>query len=129
MISCNRSQGEILVFKGFSGLKGSELTQNHRKAAMTGQKTTCFQAVLPCERLRFLIQADDREIRLLEVNQTILEVTPLEAIDFGVNVGTDDGHTLNVLDVTPSQWEKIETGELALPTGWTLEGKLEILSR
>ncbi len=61
-----------------------------------------------------------REIRFLEVNRLISETTPLEPIDFGVDTGTADAHTLYVLDVTPAQWKAIRSEQLPLPTGWSL---------
>jgi hypothetical protein len=67
-----------------------------------------------------------REIRLLEVNDLIPEMSPLQPIDFGVDIGGNDGHTLYVLDVTADQWQAIENGELKLPSGWGLEGKKEM---
>lgn len=65
--------------------------------------------------------APPREIRFLEVNGLISEMTPLEPIDFGVDTGGESAHTLNVLDVTPSQWKRIQAGVLPLPNGWSLE--------
>jgi hypothetical protein len=64
-----------------------------------------------------------REIRFLEVNHLISETTPLEPIDFGVDIGGAEAHTLYVLDVTPVQWEAIRDGQLSLPAGWTLENE------
>ena len=46
--------------------------------------------------------------------------------DFGVNRNEEDAHTLFVLDVTPTQWEKIEAKKLRLPKGWSLEGKIAV---
>ena len=66
--------------------------------------------------------APPREIRFLEVNRMISETTPLEPIDFGVDTGSANAHTLYVLDVTPAQWEAIRTGAISLPAGWTLDG-------
>lgn len=66
--------------------------------------------------------APPREIRFLEVNTMISETTPLEPIDFGVDTGSNNAHSLYVLDVTPSQWDDIQSGQLNLPTGWSLEG-------
>jgi hypothetical protein len=68
--------------------------------------------------------APEREIRLIEVNDAITEQKDqtLEPIDFGVDVGGAQGHTLMVLDVTPRQWEKINKKELGLPSGWSLDG-------
>lgn len=70
--------------------------------------------------------APPREIRFLEVNRMISEMTPPEPIDFGVNIGGDDAHTLYVLDVTPAQWEAIQAGTIPMPAGWTLEGSQEL---
>jgi len=70
-----------------------------------------------------------REIRFLEVNRLIAETMPLEPIDFGVAIDGPDAHTLNVLDVTPAQWEAIWSGKLALPAGWTLDGSQVLVRR
>jgi hypothetical protein len=67
--------------------------------------------------------APPREIRFLEVNRLISETTDPEPIDFGVDIGTPDGHTLLVLDVTPAQWDAIQKAKMPLPAGWTLDGK------
>ncbi len=73
--------------------------------------------------------APPREIRFLEVNRLISETTaPLEPIDFGVDIDQVNGHTLNVLDVTPAQWEAVRNGQLPLPAGWTLD-KAEMLAK
>lgn len=68
--------------------------------------------------------APEREVRLVEVNEALAEREdqPLEPIDFGVDIGGAEGHTLMVLDVTPAQWKKIEKNKLLLPEGWSLEG-------
>jgi hypothetical protein len=74
------------------------------------------------DEIHFLpTNAPAREIRFLEVNRLIAETTPLEPIDFGVDIGMAEGHTLYVLDVTPAQWAAIRNQKLGLPSGWTLE--------
>lgn len=73
--------------------------------------------------------AAPREIRFLEVNGMISETTPLEPIDFGVDIGSAEAHTLYVLDVTPTQWEAIQRGELELPAGWVLDDERRELVR
>lgn len=70
-----------------------------------------------------------REIRFLEVNRLIWGTTPLEPIDFGVAIGRPEGHTLNVLDVTPAQWDAIRNGQLPLPAGWTLDNAQTLARR
>ena len=73
--------------------------------------------------------APPREIRFLEINRIIAETTPLEALDFGVDIGGANAHTLYVLDVTPAQWEAIQRQQIALPEGWTLDGAEELVRR
>ncbi len=68
--------------------------------------------------------APESEIRFLEVNQLIPE-TPPEPIDFGIDRYGTNPHTLVVFDVTPSQWDAIQKGEIALPSGWSLNGYKE----
>lgn len=70
--------------------------------------------------------ADEREIRFIEVNRLIGDRTDaaLEPIDFGIDAGTDNAHKLCVLDVTPEQWERIRLQELALPAMWSLAGAI-----
>lgn len=72
--------------------------------------------------------ADEREIRLLEVNKLIGDITDasLEPIDFGMDRGTDKRHQLLILDVTPDQWERIKSKELALPDGWVLDKMISL---
>lgn len=65
----------------------------------------------------------DREIRLLEINELVGDRNDdtLEPIDFGVDRGLESEHTLLVLDVTPSQWDRIRQSLLPLPSSWSLE--------
>lgn len=71
--------------------------------------------------------ADDREIRFVEINALISDRTDdaLEPIDFGIDMGTDNAHKLFVLDVTPDQWERVQAGELPLPHDWSLVAAIE----
>jgi hypothetical protein len=68
--------------------------------------------------------AGDREIRMLEVNDQLIDqaVSALDPLDLAVESTGPDGHTLYVLDVTPNQWERIVAGKLALPSTWSLNG-------
>jgi len=66
--------------------------------------------------------APEREIRFIEINELVADRNDdsLEPIDFGVDMGMDTEHRLFVLDVTPSQWDRIRQSRLALPNGWSL---------
>ena len=89
-----------------------------------------FETDAGVERILFLPKnAPPREIRFLEVNRLISETTPPEPIDFGVDTGGPEAHTLYVLDVTPSQWDAIQKKEMSLPAEWTLEDAEEIGKR
>jgi hypothetical protein len=67
--------------------------------------------------------AGDREIRLVEINHLPGDRTDdsLEPIEFGVDMRTDNYHTLFVLDITAEQWTRIKSGELELPANWSLD--------
>lgn len=67
--------------------------------------------------------APPREIRLLVVNEAMPEMRDdcIEPIDFGVDRDSETNHKLVVVDVTPSQWEKIRGHQIKLPQGWSLD--------
>jgi hypothetical protein len=67
--------------------------------------------------------ADDREIRFVEVNNLIGDRSDeiLEPIDFGIDMGMETAHKLYVLDVTPEQWNRIKSLQLSLPGNWSLD--------
>jgi len=81
-----------------------------------------FETDSGVQQIKYLPKgAPDSEIRFLEVNRMIAETDDPEPIDFGVDIGNANAHTLYVLDVTPAQWEEIQAGRMRLPPGWTLE--------
>ena len=69
--------------------------------------------------------SDDCEIRFIEVNASLADRNDdtLEPIDFGVDMGKETEHRLVVLDVTPKQWDRINSrdDDLQLPPNWSLE--------
>lgn len=75
--------------------------------------------------------APEREIRLVEVNESIADrrEDSISPIDFGVETGTPAAHSLFVLDVTPAQWVKIRDRKLRLPPGWSLESSVPVPRR
>lgn len=68
--------------------------------------------------------ASDREIRLVEVTRGYPERTHavLEPIELGIDRGTPSQHLLSVVDLTPGEWNRIRSGDLALPNHWSLDG-------
>ncbi len=75
--------------------------------------------------------APDSEIRLVEVNDRLAEMPDefLEPIDFGVDHGSENEHSLVILDVTPDQWNRMINGVLPLPSGWSLTKRQDIPRR
>lgn len=72
--------------------------------------------------------AGEREIRFLEINTLIHDDRSnqqLVPIDFGVDMGLESQHKLLVVDLTDGQWALVQSGELKLPSGWSLESKVE----
>jgi hypothetical protein len=82
----------------------------------------------PAIRAVYYLPADSpsREIRFIEVNELIAERydDTLEPVDFGVDTGMESEHKLFVLDVTPTQWDRIQAASLALPQGWSLDNSV-----
>ena len=69
-------------------------------------------------------------MRLLVVGGIVArDAAPLEALDFGVDVGQPGGHVLHVVDVTPEQWDRVRAERLALPAGWSLSGLVHYARR
>ena len=66
--------------------------------------------------------APEGEIRFVEINELISnrDDDPLEAIDFGIDTDSENAHRLVVLDITPTQWDRIRRHDLNLPDGWSL---------
>lgn len=63
-------------------------------------------------------------IRLVEVNSDLAELRQAssEALTMGVDIGGECPHHLSIVDVTPNQWSQIESRQLPLPAGWSLNG-------
>ena len=68
--------------------------------------------------------ADDREIRFVEINETMIDEHKSHQtvpVDFGVNMGQGNEHRLRVLDLSQKQWDLIQKGKLPLPAEWKLQ--------
>ncbi len=70
----------------------------------------------------------EREVRLVEVNDQLAEraADPSEAWILTIDDEGQVPHKLAIVDVTPNQWIKILSGQLSLPTGWSLSGHLRM---
>lgn len=63
-------------------------------------------------------------IKLLEVNDTTLP-TGIMPIQFGPDVGSGIPYPSVIVEVTPQEFEEIQTESLSLPDGWILDEEIE----
>jgi hypothetical protein len=61
----------------------------------------------------------DEPIKLLEVNENTVP-SGIMPIQFGPSPASGLDYPTVIVEVTPDEYEKIRTGELRLPDGWTL---------
>ena len=102
------------------------MTENHdiEKAAAFLAKDN-FEVEDGLERIVWLRQGAGDKIRLIEVNRNGFPTGRLEAYYFAPS--EEVPFKTYLADVTPKEWQKILTGEIPLPEGWSLEGSREFL--
>lgn len=61
----------------------------------------------------------DEPIKLLEVNENTVP-SGIMPIQFGPSPAAGIHYPSIIVEVTPDEYERIQTGELPLPDGWTL---------
>ena len=60
-----------------------------------------------------------RPIKLLEVNENTVP-SGVMPIQFGPSLASGIHYSSIIVEVTPDEYEEIQTGKLGLPDGWTL---------
>ncbi|MBI3206695.1 MAG: hypothetical protein HYZ29_34490 [Myxococcales bacterium] len=67
----------------------------------------------------FVAEAAD-EVRLVEVSGSVGPGTPREVLPFRFAANPDKGvpYPSVVVLLSPAEWEAVQRGELALPSGW-----------
>lgn len=63
-------------------------------------------------------------VRLLEVTYLVPETGEFYPIEFGPTA--EMPYRTVVAQVTPAEWERIQTGEMPLPAGWNLATRWEV---
>jgi len=70
------------------------------------------------ERIIWFQNKDHKEVQLIEVNRTAL---PIESVEtFLIPESEEIALPLLITDVTPQEWERIQSSEIKLPDGWDL---------
>lgn len=78
------------------------------------------------ERIIWFQNGNAREVRLVEVNRNSITTGNFDAFYFSAS--TDFPLPLEIADVTPEEWNRIQRGEWQLPPDWTLE-KIKVFER
>jgi len=112
-----------------------ERENEHRQLATTADAVTeefvaslarlHFDTDSGVEKIIWVRSCGVKQICLIEVNRTALPADRVEAFRFAPS--KDVPFPLFITDVRPTEWERIQNGEMALPEGWTLENALTFL--
>jgi hypothetical protein len=79
-----------------------------------------FDADDEIEQIIWVRSDKERQIRLIEVNRTALPTESVQAFRFAPS--EDVPFPIYIADVRPTEWERIQSGDIPLPEGWSLEG-------
>jgi len=71
------------------------------------------------EQIIWLRSGDEKEICLIEVNRTALPTESIQVFRFAPS--EDVPFPIFIADVRPTEWERIQSGDIPLPEGWALE--------
>ncbi|MBM4464160.1 MAG: response regulator [Chloroflexi bacterium] len=78
-----------------------------------------FEADDGIEQIIWVRSGDEKEIRLIEVNRTALPTESIQIFRFAPS--EDVPFPTFIADIRPTEWERIQSGDIPLPEGWSLE--------
>jgi CheY-like chemotaxis protein len=78
-----------------------------------------FQIEQSIEQIVWVTIGDEKEIRLIEVNRTAPSTGSVEVFRFAPS--KDVPFPMLVADLTPNEWDKVQSGAIPLPEGWDLK--------
>ncbi len=78
-----------------------------------------FEADDGIEQIIWVRSGDEKEIRLIEVSRTALPTESIQVFRFAPS--EDVPFPIFITDVRPTEWERIQSGDIPLPEGWSLE--------
>ena len=78
-----------------------------------------FEADDGIEQIIWLRSGDEKEICLIEVNRTALPTESIQVFRFAPS--EDVPFPIFIADVRPTEWDRIQSGDIPLPEGWALE--------
>jgi hypothetical protein len=78
------------------------------------------------DEIVWLRDGENKEIRLIEINRNTLPIGSILAFYFAPS--EDVPFPVRIADVTPQEWKQVQSGDISLPSGWTLR-KIQIFHR
>lgn len=77
-----------------------------------------FEIEEDIEQIVWVRDREEKEIRLIGINRNTLPTGSVEAFYFAPS--QDVPLPVRIADVTPQEWEQVQSGNIPLPPGWTL---------
>jgi len=85
-----------------------------------------FEADEGVEQIVWFKSREGKEIRLIEVNRTALPSDSIQVFRFAPS--DEVPFPIFIADVRPSEWERVQSGDISLPEGWITEN-IEVFQR
>jgi len=85
-----------------------------------------FEADEGVEQIVWFRSREGKEIRLIEVNRTALPSDSIQVFRFAPS--DEVPFPMFIADVRPSEWERVQSGDISLPEGWNTED-IEVFQR
>lgn len=79
-----------------------------------------FETEESIEEIIWIRSGDEKKICLIEVNRTALPTGSVQVFRFAPS--EDVPFPIYIADVRPTEWERIQSGDIPLPESWSLEG-------
>lgn len=75
------------------------------------------------ETIAIYLAEAENEVRLVEVTHSVESSAPAEVLPFRFAAQPEEGfdYPSVIVLLSPSEWAKVEKGELQLPAGWDLK--------
>jgi CheY-like chemotaxis protein len=85
-----------------------------------------FEADEGVEQIAWFRTDEGKEIHLIEINRTALPSDSIQVFRFAPS--EEVPFPMLIADVRPSEWERVQSGEIPLPEGWEME-EIEMFQR
>jgi hypothetical protein len=77
-----------------------------------------FETEGSIDQIVWVRDGEKKEIRLIEINRNTLPTGSIEMFYFAPS--QDVPFPVRIADITPQEWEQVQSGDIPLPPGWML---------